>query len=316
MRPPLRVDWLRVSAFALGTLPSACTTAAPVAPRADPSERSPEAVEPPPVPSAGTLYFFSDRTGNGDIYTHDLNTGREELWIGGPEPQFGPRWLPEARELRWLAELDDGLHIFAGDAASPRDLGLSPAGDVTPAWSADGSIMAYPAPHDTGARLTLRQGQRELVLEDFDLAVAELALSPEGTTVVFAAGPDGARNLYRATWDPASFAWASAPRALTDTAASEGHPSFSADGSVVVFDRSPEFGVADIWELDLKSGSERQLTCHPRAELVPRLSPDGSQVVFGSNRHDQWEVYRTPRDRCEPVRVTDAPSFDSDAGWR
>ncbi|NEQ14696.1 MAG: hypothetical protein F6K44_12915, partial [Moorea sp. SIO3E2] len=52
---------------------------------------------------------------------------------------------------------------------------------------------------------------------------------------------------------------------------------------------------ADVWWLDLESGTTRRLT-HDRANDVgPSFSRDGQAVWFGSNREGgRWQIWRLP----------------------
>ncbi len=58
-------------------------------------------------------------------------------------------------------------------------------------------------------------------------------------------------------------------------------PDVAADGGSVVFSRYDGNSV-ELWELNLKSGLERQLTSGGAVNVEPRLSPDGKQLVWVS----------------------------------
>ena len=52
-------------------------------------------------------------------------------------------------------------------------------------------------------------------------------------------------------------------------------------------------GNHDIWKMDLPSGKIRPLTSHPHTETYPRISPDGSQIVFCRTKIP-WASQRDP----------------------
>src|SRR6266478_5425449 len=66
---------------------------------------------------------------------------------------------------------------------------------------------------------------------------------------------------------------------------------FSPDGSRLAFVVSEppkgERRARHIWLFDKQSGSIRQITSSAKAEISPRWSPDGRQLAFLSNRHDE-----------------------------
>ncbi len=67
-------------------------------------------------------------------------------------------------------------------------------------------------------------------------------------------------------------------------------PSLSIDGKKVLFGRDE--GGPDIFLLDLSRGSTTRLTFDPASDVSSVFSPDGSQVVFASNRSGIGDFYR------------------------
>ena len=54
----------------------------------------------------------------------------------------------------------------------------------------------------------------------------------------------------------------------------------------------PIRGTSDIWLLDTRDNAEQRLTFDASWDILPLWSPDGSSVIFSSNRRGPWEVYR------------------------
>ncbi len=75
--------------------------------------------------------------------------------------------------------------------------------------------------------------------------------------------------------DPASYVW----------------HQLSADGrKLVVADRFG--GGSNVWILDLRRGIKTRLTFDPYVKSFPLWSPDGTRVVFSSNRSGQFHIYQ------------------------
>ena len=78
-------------------------------------------------------------------------------------------------------------------------------------------------------------------------------------------------------------------------------PRFSPDGRTVVYSLITG-GNTDIYRMDIGSGASARLTSAPSIETAPSYSPDGSQIVFESDRSGSnrgraccLQTYRRPR---------------------
>lgn len=67
----------------------------------------------------------------------------------------------------------------------------------------------------------------------------------------------------------------------------------SPNGKRVAFERAdPETQNRDIWLLDIASGATTRFTSDPAWEAFPTWSPDGSRIVFTSNRSGVYDLYQ------------------------
>jgi len=70
-------------------------------------------------------------------------------------------------------------------------------------------------------------------------------------------------------------------------------PSLSPDGKRVAFGRTDsQQNSNDIWLLDLARGATTRFTFAPTDEVCPLWSPDGTRVVFSSNRSGRFDLYQ------------------------
>ena len=78
----------------------------------------------------------------------------------------------------------------------------------------------------------------------------------------------------------------------------------SPDGSRLALELVDEDG-SDVWIYDLTRGTLNPLTTNPAEDQTPRWTPDGRQVVFGSDRDGSWGLYRRNADGTgEAERLT------------
>jgi Tol biopolymer transport system component len=69
----------------------------------------------------------------------------------------------------------------------------------------------------------------------------------------------------------------------------------SPDGKRVAAERTdPQTQNRDIWLLDAASGATTRFTSDPGWDAFPTWSPDGSRIVFTSNRSGVYELYQKP----------------------
>ncbi len=71
-------------------------------------------------------------------------------------------------------------------------------------------------------------------------------------------------------------------------------PSWSPDGSAVVFDARPA-GHADLFRIPVDGGIPEPIAPSPENEVAPVFSPDGSEVIFGSDRSGKWQIWSSRR---------------------
>lgn len=121
--------------------------------------------------------------------------------------------------------------------------------------------------------------------------------TPQGLEMAFAFSKAGPFNVL-GSWQQFPTSWSHDGRQLAFT---EHHPSSG----------------ADIWLLDVSSGTRRALVRTSFDETWARFSPDGRRIAYMSNQSGRWEVYvRATAGAGDAVRVSTNggtwPSWSSD----
>ena len=88
------------------------------------------------------------------------------------------------------------------------------------------------------------------------------------------------------------------------------YPCLSPDGKTICFSCK-----GDLWLAPVAGGDAKRLTVHPAEDIMPQFSPDGSQILFSSDRYDNYDLYVIPVEGGEPRRLTYYTGRDMATGW-
>ena len=107
------------------------------------------------------------------------------------------------------------------------------------------------------------------------------------------------------------------PIALTEAPGSATEPSWSPDKLEVAFAAyTTDVDNLEIYTMPIGGGEKRKvMPTQPRLNWRPDWSPDGTQLVFQSNRDNNFEIYRVDVGEDSPVNLTNHPANDGDPDW-
>ena len=94
-------------------------------------------------------------------------------------------------------------------------------------------------------------------------------------------------------------------------------PKWSPDGKRLALtstDRSPD-GMTDVCVMDIEGNQLKNLTQSPGRDEVGSWSPDGSKIVFSSNRDGNGEIYVMGSNGRKQVNLTNHPALDAAPTW-
>jgi serine/threonine protein kinase len=217
------------------------------------------------------------------------------------------------REHELPSFLPDGHHFLylRLSATNPEDSGIF-AGSIDDAPERQSkkrilatSFGAYYVPgNDSGSGWLLFLREGTLMAQPFDSAKLELSSEPvpiaeevgsQYETGYFSAATDAlvyrtSRNLdFQLTW----FDRQGMVVGKVGEPGSLGNARISPDGTQVAYVKSgTNLADQDIWVLNLKKDSSTRLTFGPRQSLG--RSPDGSEIVFASNRDGVFNLFHKP----------------------
>ncbi|MFO7654728.1 MAG: DPP IV N-terminal domain-containing protein [Candidatus Krumholzibacteriia bacterium] len=192
-----------------------------------------------------------------------------------------------------------------------------PAFEANPVFSRDGNWVYYERKdlenfqdHDIFRIPAAGGAPQELTSGEWlDTSVA---LSPDGTRMVFESDRSGTKSLWLM-----NLATLAEPTQLTDDDAEDGDPCWSPVDERVVF-ASRRTGVHELWLLDMATGESSPLTSDGRPMTycrTPSWSPDGTELVFESTRDEASALYVLTIATGEIRRITDLAAYEGHPAW-
>jgi Tol biopolymer transport system component len=238
----------------------------------------------PTIRLHGRLAFSYEHDHNVDVYVMDLPAGTLHRLTTSPGADFSPTWSPDGRHIAFRSDREgnDEVFVMNADGSGQRDLTNDPSSDYSPAWSPRGDVIAF----------------------------ATSRADPSGNDV-WLMDPDGSR-----------------PRPLVEQTGIDEYPTWSPDGSRVAFGctlgKILASGVGDfeICVVNADGRGLRRITDAPGISAAAGWSPDGSLIVFSSNRDQDpgdvcpcGDLYVVHPDGTGLARLTEGAPRDSASSW-
>jgi TolB protein len=197
----------------------------------------------------------------------------------------------------------------------------TPLDERAPAISPDRAWIAYSS--SDGAISLLRTADRSTTRLPLDAAMrhSNPSWSPDGKQLVFTSytttpqGEDASLWLYDVEQR--------APRQLLLQDGAQDYGNFHPDGGSIVYSSSGAitvfgFGysvVQQLWKLNVLTGRVEQLMLAPGKDTQPVLSPDGTALLFLSDRERGTQEWRATGDGRQFARLTDGAAAAEHPAW-
>ena len=277
-------------------------------------------------PDGRYIAFTSDRGQGTDVYvipplggaerkiaeTHVpwLEQGIVALSVLGAVP-----WSPNGEELI-LSRLSPGLAValWKVNLRSGSETQLTRPGpgiiDLSATWSFDGKTIAFTRMQQGRSELWLlpaANGEATLLLADAQPSV-QPAWTPDNRRLVFISYRAGAGNLWDIDVNSKQL------RQITTSTGGDILPVVSSGGRVAFTSYNHQLPLH--WGvLDKPDAEHPRLTSQTHNNFGARVSPDGKQVLYYSDRTGNYELWLLDRATGNERQLTDDPASDYLADW-
>lgn len=300
------------------------------------------------------IVFTSDRDGNSEIYSIDVDTRIERNITDSPTDELSPRVSPDGNLIAFQSGKDPNLALetIAMDGTDRSMLTIGVGKNRGHRWSPGSDRIAYIK--DSGV-------DRSILVVNVDGTDSTKLTSihgdevgnwsPDGNSVLFSVHTGEGKGVYKRNpngvnefqltfnpdfsplWSPNSdrIAFLSeregdldiyvisiegeVENRLTKTDGSEYDLSWSPDSKRLLFVSERDGNAAEIYVIELESEQETQLTHNTFMDVQPVWSPSGEQIAFVSYLDGDAEIFVMNSDGSNQVRLTSNLAKDTSPSW-
>jgi TolB protein len=230
-----------------------------------------------------------------------------------------PNWAADGTRLVYERVLRQAMteHLIPTASRDPEfELLLS---EPFPSFSADGRRLLYSqygsdgtGAGDTSIEIMNADGSgKHTLYKEKGAAAYDASWSPAGDVILFSVG-----HYFRSPGLPAAQIATIKPdgsgfRAIVDDGINNGFPSWSPDGTKIVYRRGKQLVIRT-----LADGKTTSLTDGSHYDNFPQWAPNGSVILFTSDRNDgRFELYTIQPDGTDLKRLTNVPGSNAHATW-
>jgi Tol biopolymer transport system component len=230
-----------------------------------------------------------------------------------------PSWSADGQRMIFHREVEPTWPAFQRWHSADPQFGLFRTG-VFPAYDPAGEMLV--CSDQLGAinsknLLTVKPDgtAKKIFFDPGEKSAIAAVWSPDGKRLAFAYG-----RFFQSLLGPAIADIAVVDRhganlkVLTDGSGNVGFPSWSSDGTQIVYRASAAHN-RGLFILDVANGKTRPLTPASSHDNFPAWAPTGDRIAFTRYRDGDYDIYTIKSDGTDPRRLTHSAGNDAHCAW-
>ena len=259
------------------------------------------------------IVFASNRDGDWDIYSMDVNGDNLLQLTNHPATDEDPACSPDGRKIAFRSERDGTRDLYVMHRHGDNVIRLTSdnSRDSRPSWSPDGTKIAF-----SSSRWVVRNseiyvmdadGENEINLTNHKWNDVRPSWSPDGSKIAFVSFRNGGMNdplhIFVMNADGTGRRNLTEDTGLTDSFS----PTWSPDGSKIAFSSRIHWMTGDIYVMTADGEKLERLTDKEGNNRQPAYVRNGRRIAFESNRDGDYKIYLMDTTGRNVVKLTKTP---------
>ncbi len=231
-------------------------------------------------PDERKVAFVSQRDNNQEIYVMNADGTNQVRITNNSVSDFNPTWSPDGLKIAFAGNRvvnsvpNTDVYIINADGTGETRVTTNSGIDDNPMWSPDGTKLSFVSQRDGNKEIYVinTNGSSEARFTSNSAEDSEPVWSPDGTKIAFSSDRTNNKEVFTmSSVDSNSDGNGDTPTNITNNAAKDTYPSWSADGAKIIFETNRD-GNDNIYSIDVNGSNSAMLTSNTGSDTQPHIS--------------------------------------------